>query len=114
MHADITPEDLAAIHRIPERDSTKPRPVDEKFWQKDVRNYVMGKFGNLRKQKKMVPGKIRLVDDVTKDSVMLINKLKEKHLVDSAWYYNGRVYGQRGTVRKQIDLLENVEEVFKI
>lgn len=101
----ISPGDIQAIHRIPGRDPHKPKPIVAKFWKKDVRNSVIRK-------KKVLTDTVRLVDDVTKDNVLLVKSLKDNPDVDNAWYFNGKVFAESGGRRKQIDLFDKVSDIF--
>lgn len=54
----------------------------------------------------------RLVDDVTKQNMMLINRLNLHKDIDSAWYFNGNVFA-RSTAGKRFrfDIYSVIEDV---
>lgn len=54
----------------------------------------------------------RLVDDVTKQNTMLINRLNLHKDIDSAWYFNGNVFA-RSTAGKRFrfDIYSVIEDV---
>ena len=66
----------------------------------------------MKKRKEMKHGGYRLVDDVTKENTKLINRLNLHKDIDSAWYFNGRVYGKSNVGRRhRFDLYSVIEEV---
>ena len=96
---------IMVIHRIPGK-SGLPKPVLLKLTNNNEKAKIM------RKRKEMKNGGYRLVDDVTKDNTKLINKLNEHKDIDSAWYFNGSVYGKSKTgVRSRFDLYTDIDDV---
>ncbi|XP_033759536.1 LOW QUALITY PROTEIN: uncharacterized protein LOC117341782 [Pecten maximus] len=69
------------------------------------------KRNELEKRKNL--SELRIVDDITRDNVLLINSLKENPERDNSWYFNGKVFAEKGDVRHPVDLFERVENVFK-
>lgn len=83
----LTPEQVVAIHRIPGRQGSI-KPVLLKLRNNNDKTMIM------RKRAEMKAGGYRLVDDVTKLNSNLIRTLHEHPSIDSAWYFNGAVYGK--------------------
>ncbi|KAK3105844.1 hypothetical protein FSP39_007000 [Pinctada imbricata] len=59
---------------------------------------------------KKAQGNVKLVDDVTELNAKLITRLINHDQIDSAWYFNGRVFGQVNGKRIMFDLYDNVDE----
>lgn len=56
-------------------------------------------------------GGSRLADDVTKSNAELItNLLKFEGIIESAWYFNGAVYGKDKEKRIRFDICDDIEE----
>ena len=55
----------------------------------------------------------RLVYDVTKANVELIKRLSQLDAVQSAWYFNGAVYGKIGDRRMKFDITDDIEKKVK-
>lgn len=101
--------DIVAVHRIPGRQG-QPRPVIVKFWSLDCKLPIIKK----RKDFKQKKG-IRLVEDVTKMNTELINKLSRHQEIDSAWYFNGSVYGKtKSGKRIKFDICDEIDEKIRI
>ena len=105
----IDEDDVVAIHRIPGREGLE-RPILIKLKNTDAKAKVMRKRSDL---KKVTGGKIRLVDDVTKLNADLITALLAREEIESAWYFNGSVYGQVDGKRVKFDLLDDVDQKLK-
>lgn len=101
--------DIVAVHRIPGRQG-QPRPVIVKFWSLDCKLPIIKK----RKDFKQSKG-IRLVEDVTKMNTELINKLFRHQEIDSAWYFNGFVYGKtKSGKRIKFDIYDDIDEKIRV
>ena len=109
MEVTIDEDDVVAIHRIPGREGLE-RPILIKLKNTDAKAKVMRKRSDL---KKVTGGKIRLVDDVTKPNADLITALLAREEIESAWYFNGFVYGQVDGKRVKFDLLDDVDQKLK-
>lgn len=98
---------IMAIHRIPGKIGM-PKPVLLKLTNNNEKAKIM------RKRKEMRQGGYKLVDDVTKENTKLINKLNLHSDIESAWYFNGSVYG-RSTAgkRSRFDLYSDIDEVIE-
>ena len=83
----IRPESIMAIHRIPSKPGTI-NPVLVKFRNNNDKTKVM------KNRAAMKEAGHRLVDDVTKLNTVLISKLNDHATIESAWYFNGSVYGK--------------------
>ena len=98
---------VMAIHRIPGK-SGMPKPVLLKLRNNNEKSKIM------RKRKEMKHGGYRLVDDVSKENMKLINRLNLHKDIDSAWYFNGSVYGKSNAGRRhRFDLFSVIEEVIE-
>ena len=98
---------IVAIHRIPGKIGM-PKPVLLKLANNNEKAKIM------RKRKEMKLGGYKLVDDVTKENTKLINKLNLHGEIDSAWYFNGSVYGRTTAGRRsRFDLYTDVHEVIE-
>ena len=54
----------------------------------------------------------KLVDDVTKKNTELISRLLKHEKIDSAWFFNGFIYGKTIEGRRyRFDLFSNIEGV---
>ena len=96
---------IMAIHRIPGKVGM-PKPVLLKLFNNNEKAKIM------RKRKEMKHSGYRLVDDVTKENTKLINKLNEHKDIDSAWYFNGSVYGKTSDgKRSRFDLYTDIDDV---
>lgn len=55
-------------------------------------------------------GGSRLADDVTKSNAELITNLLKFEGIESAWYFNGAVYGKYKEKRIRFDICDDIEE----
>ena len=98
---------IMALHRIPGK-SGMPKPVLLKLTNNSVKTSIM------KKRQEMKRAGFRLVDDVTKHNTTLINKLLLHNKIDSAWYYNGSVFGRTNEgKRHKFDICSDIDEVIK-
>ena len=86
-NVDLNPDDIMAIHRIPGKLGV-PKPVLVKLKNNSAKTKVM------KQRKAMKEAGHKLVDDVTKLNTGLIGRLLKHAKIDSAWYFNGAVYGK--------------------
>lgn len=101
----ITPEEVVAIHRIPGKRGTI-RPVLIKFRNNNDKTRIM----KCRAGMKALGH--RLVDDVTRQNTSLISKLYDHPLIESAWYFNGSVYGKTTAGKRlKFDIQDNIDTV---
>jgi hypothetical protein len=104
---DLQPIDTVAMHRIPTKQG-QTRPVLIKLRNNSIKSAIM------KKRAPMKNGGYKLVDDVTKPNQGLISRLHLHPDIQSAWYFNGAVYGQ--TVkdeRVKFDIYDNVTGVIE-
>ncbi|KAH3725003.1 hypothetical protein DPMN_050831 [Dreissena polymorpha] len=100
-------EDVVAMHRIPTKKG-QIRLVIIKLRNNSVKSAIM------RKRAPMKSKGYRLVDDVTKPNQGLINRLLLHPNIDSAWYFNGAVYGKTvAEERIKFDIYDNVNDVIE-
>ena len=60
----------------------------------------------------MRTAEFRLVDDVTKLNTELINRLSSHERIESAWYFNGSVYGKTTEGKRlKFDIYSNIGAV---
>ncbi|KAH3897315.1 hypothetical protein DPMN_021503 [Dreissena polymorpha] len=100
---DIAPDQIVALHRIPNK-TGQTRPVLIKFRNKHDKIIVM------RKRKELKQAGHRLVDDVTTLNTGLISRLQHQKEIESTWFFNGSVFAQ--TKRKErirFDLFDNID-----
>lgn len=100
----IIPQNVVAVHRIPNAKRTQPRPILLKLRNSECKAEIMRK----RSQVKKSGNGVRLVDDVTAANAKLIKQLTENENVESAWYFNGSVYGKCGEQRVKFDILDDI------
>ena len=101
----ITPEQIVAIHRIPGKSGTH-KPVLIKFRNNSDKTRVMKNRAGMKAMGH------RLVDDVTKLNTTLISKLNDNALIDSAWYFNGSIYGKTTSGKRlKFDMYDDIDDV---
>lgn len=66
-----------------------------------------------RKRSAVKNNGFRLVDDVTKANVILINRLSEHQRIESAWCFNGSIYGKVGDKRMKFDITDDIDNKVK-
>ena len=86
-NVDLDPQDIIAMHRIPGKQGS-PKPVLLKLKNTSVKTAVM------KQRRTMKAAGFKLVDDVTKLNSGLIGRLLQHNRIESAWYFNGAVYGK--------------------
>jgi hypothetical protein len=108
-HANITlnNEDIVDLHRLPSKKGNI-RPVLVKLKNNRVKATIM------RKRKPMKEKGHKLVDDVTRLNQGLINRLMQHHNIESAWYFNGSVYGlSTYNERIKFDIYDNINNTIE-
>lgn len=106
-NVDLNPDDIVAIHRIPGKTGL-PKPVLMKLRNTSAKTAIM------KQRTAMKMAGRRLVDDVTKLNTGLIGRLLKHAKIDSAWYYNGAVYGKTSDgKRHKFDVYCNIDSVIK-
>lgn len=103
----LDPHNIDAIHRIPGKPN-KPKPLLVRFRNNNVKTTVM------KARKVMKESGHRLVDDVTKMNTGLMNRLNLHEKIDSAWFFNGSVFGK--TVegkRLKFNLYDSIDSIIK-
>ena len=56
----------------------------------------------------------KLVDDLTRRNTELIYRLLSHEKIESAWFFNGVIYGKTSDGRKhKFDLFSNINDVLK-
>ena len=99
---DLNPREIQAIHRIPGK-AGSTKPVLVKLFNNNSKTKLM------KARSSMKAAGHRLVDDVTKMNAKLISELTDHDSIDSAWYFNGSVYGKTtGGKRVKFDLYDDV------
>ena len=100
---DLNPREIQAIHRIPGKPGAE-KPVLLKLFNNNSKTKLM------KTRSTMKTAGHRLVDDVTKMNAKLISELLDHESVDSAWYFNGSVFGRTtGGKRLKFDLYDDVD-----
>lgn len=101
---DIEPSDIVALHRIPSKHT--PKPVLVKFKNNSIKTRLM------RNRRIMKQQGHKLVDDVTKKNTELISRLLRHDKIDSAWFFNGFIYGKTTEgKRHRFDLYSDIDAV---
>lgn len=107
QNVELQKEKIQAIHRIP----TKPgkiRPVIIKVTNNSVKTEIM------KKRKEMKDAGYKLSDDVTALNTGLINRLTLHSGIQSAWFFNGSVYGETKEKRRmKFDLYDNIDQIIQ-
>lgn len=98
-------EQIVAIHRIPGK-SGQPKPVLMKMRNNSDKTSVM------KTRKQIKEAGYRLVDDVTKSNSGLIGRLLLHSQIESAWYFNGSVYGKTlAGKRHKFELYDHIDSM---
>ena len=98
---------IMALHRIPGK-SGMPKPVLIKLMNNSQKTKIM------KKRQEMKRAGYWLVDDVTKHNTALISRLSLHKNIDSAWYFNGSVFGKtKEGKRHKFDIFSDISEVIK-
>ena len=101
----LSKEEIIAIHRLPTKKSGI-KPVIIKTVNNNVKSRVM------RKRKDLKNAGNRIVDDVTKMNTGLINRLFLHEQIQSAWFFNGSVFGlTHENERIKFNLFENIRNI---
>ena len=103
-NVDIKLSEIVAIHRIPSRHD--PQPVLLKLKNNSVKTRLM------KHRKTMKQHGHKLVDDVTKKNTELISRLLKHQKIDSAWFFNGFIYGKTTEGKRyRFHLFSDIEAV---
>ncbi|KAK3107194.1 hypothetical protein FSP39_009061, partial [Pinctada imbricata] len=105
----VNPDEILAVHRIPKREKDMHKPILLKLKNTDSKAKIMRK----RKQVRENSGGVRLADDVTFYNTKLISRLQDHRYIDSAWYFNGYVYGQSGETRYKFNIHDDIDRRLK-
>lgn len=104
INVDIDPSEIVAIHRIPSKHN--PKPVLVKFKNNSVKTRLMKNRRVMKEQGH------KLVDDVTKKNTELISRLLKHEKIDSAWFFNGSIYGKTTEGRRyRFELFSDINAV---
>lgn len=98
---------ILAIHRIPGK-AGHQKPILVKLTNNNEKSKIM----RLRPHFKASGS--RLVDDVTKTNAQLIDRLWKHDQIESAWYFNGAVYGKTTSgTRHKFDVHDDISTVIE-
>lgn len=101
----LRPEQIVALHRLPGKPG-QPKPVLMKMRNSNDKTTVM------KSRKQIKEAGYKLVDDVTKLNGGLIGRLLLHDQIESAWYFNGYVYGKTTDgKRHRFDLYDSINQV---
>ena len=101
---EIKLSEIVAIHRIPSK--RNPNPVLMKLKNNNVKTKLM------KHRKTMKEHGHKLVDDVTKKNTELISRLLAHEKIDSAWFFNGFIYGKTSEGKRyRFDLYTDIDAV---
>lgn len=101
----LLPSEVEAIHRIPGK-AGSIKPVLLKVRNSNIKTRIM------RNRKTLKSVGHRLVDDVTKLNTSLITRLDEHSHIQSAWYFNGSIYGKTTAGKRlRFELNDDIDSV---
>jgi hypothetical protein len=99
MMVEVTTEDIEVAHRVKSWTSKEgARSMVVRFRAKEKRQEVINQRGRLKDTV------YKVVEDVCKDIILYLNRLRNYSLVKQAWYWAGKIY-----VKDQQDHVEPVE-----
>ena len=100
----IQPDAIQAIHRIRRKEGQTP-PVIVKLKNTEVKSKVM------RVKKNMPTEGLRLVDDISKQNMALIIRLRSSQHFESVWYFNCAVHAKTlAGSRYTFDINDDIEK----
>ena len=107
LKEEITQDDIIGIHRIPGREGMI-KPVIVKLRNNTVKRQIMRK-------KKELKNNLRFYDDISHRNLGLMTRLRQSQKLNSVWFFNCSVYGQKeeGGKRIKFDLFDDIEERIK-
>ena len=86
---DFRPQEIDVAHRLGPYDNSpvdpKPRAIIVRFVRRVVRDQV------IKNRKKLAGSRMSIQDDLTKQNMQLLNKVKQHSIVNSAWAQDGRI-----------------------
>lgn len=98
---------VVAMHRIPGKPGN-PKPVLVKLRNNSDKIQIM------KVRSAMKASGNQLKDDVTKLNSMLISRISSHESMNSAWYFNGSVYGEtKYNKRFKFDINDDIDAVIK-
>jgi hypothetical protein len=99
------PREITEIHRIPTSSQfTKDKPVIIRLASSEAKRTLM-------REKKNLSGNIRFAEDVTQKNMNLMKLLRESDEIESAWFYNTRVYGKsKDGTQVKFDIGDNITQ----
>ena len=100
----IQPDEIQAIHRIRGKEGQAP-PAIVKLINTEVKSRVMRVKKNLPKEG------LRLVDDISKQNMALITRLRSSQHFESVWYFNCAVHAKTlAGSRYKFDINDDIEK----
>ncbi|XP_056019041.1 uncharacterized protein LOC130054214 [Ostrea edulis] len=101
----LDPRDVTEIHRIPTANQhSRDKPVIVRLASSEVKKKLM-------REKKNLSGDIRIVEDITQKNLDLLKSLRENDDIESAWYYNTKVYGRsKNGIQVKFDVGDNIKQ----
>lgn len=104
VKVDVNPHDILAIHRVPGNRNGGPRPIIVRMISPESKTLIM-------KHRKQMKEEFLMVDHITQQNAMLIQKLKEHELVHSAWYFNSKVFAiDKNDRRYTFDIFDDINK----
>ena len=88
LNVKISPRDLAAAHRLPAKDTSKPKPVIVRLRDRAHKEEI------LRERKRLRGKGISIGEDMTIDNVKLVNRAQNSEIFESVWFWNGKVHAK--------------------
>ena len=100
---DVNPNEILAIHRIPGKNG-ETRPVIVRMVSTESKTKIIRHRKDLRPQ-------LNMMDHITSLNAKLIHQLKEHRQVQSAWYYNSKVFAQdKNDRRHTFDIFDDLDK----
>lgn len=109
INLDLDPTDILEIHRIPNGNQRGPRPVIAKFRNSESKLKIIRNRSNSEIKKMFT-----MHDHLTPANAKLIRDLNNDERIQTAWYYNGKVFAldEEGQ-RYKFDIMDTVSDKLK-
>ena len=104
VNVDLDAADILDIHRVPGGETRGSRPVIAKFRNTEVKIKVIK-----NRSKEEIKKRFLMHDHLTQMNAQLIRDLNRDDRIQSAWYYNGKIFAQDYDGRRhRFDILDSV------
>jgi hypothetical protein len=82
----LSQDDIDAAHRLPQRDTSKPKSIIVRFFRRDDKAEIMRNRRNLKSSG------ITFGEDLCKDMLGVLNRAENDPRVMNAWAWNGAIF----------------------